>query len=152
MVLLVMPSAAFFNPPALSPPTLRPTRRPPTAFPAASTIRPAYVWPARRPPGRAVAPRNLDGPDQAASPTVTVSRLPTGTAPVDRRCSGGVVQVESAPDLAFRNIEVAGTFFEGAADKHPKARRGHSKEERCDCPYWKYRVFSSQFSHVSLHR
>ena len=31
-------------------------------------------------------------------------------------------------------FDLTNTFFEGAADKQPKARRGHSKEKRSDCP------------------
>lgn len=31
-------------------------------------------------------------------------------------------------------FDLTNTFFEGAADRQPKARRGHSKEKRSDCP------------------
>ena len=31
-------------------------------------------------------------------------------------------------------IDLTNTFFEGAAAKQPKAKRGHSKEKRSDCP------------------
>ena len=31
-------------------------------------------------------------------------------------------------------FDLTNTFFEGAVDKQPKARRGHSKEKRSDCP------------------
>ena len=31
-------------------------------------------------------------------------------------------------------IDLTSTFFEGAATKQPKAKRGHSKEKRSDCP------------------
>ena len=31
-------------------------------------------------------------------------------------------------------FDLTNTFFEGAADGQPKARRGHSKEKRSDCP------------------
>ena len=30
--------------------------------------------------------------------------------------------------------DLTNTFFEGAAAAQPKARRGHSKEKRSDCP------------------
>ncbi len=32
------------------------------------------------------------------------------------------------------SFDLTNTFFEGAADKQPKAQRGHSKEKRSDCP------------------
>ena len=32
------------------------------------------------------------------------------------------------------SFDLTNTFFEGVADKQPKARRGHSKEKRSDCP------------------
>ncbi len=31
-------------------------------------------------------------------------------------------------------VDLTNTFFEGVADKQPKAQRGHSKEKRSDCP------------------
>ena len=37
-----------------------------------------------------------------------------------------------APTITL--YDLTNTYFEGAADKQPKARRGHSKEQRSDCP------------------
>jgi hypothetical protein len=37
-------------------------------------------------------------------------------------------------DCAVTLYDLTNTYFEGEAARHPKARRGHSKEQRSDCP------------------
>ncbi len=41
---------------------------------------------------------------------------------------------QSFVSLSQRTFDFANTFFERVDDKQPKARRGHSKEKRSDCP------------------